>query len=147
MHAVAPVVESLPLPVDAAQAAADLSCVASAPASSVASAAMPPLALYWPPDLLLLAVDDERGGFLINDPARNDERTFVHANALEAARHADGTDEDLLLIPIYQDAPIAAPAPGSESRIQALTKAPPCVDAERADSDASVHSASSVTLR
>ena len=57
MHAVAPVVESLPLPADAAQAAADLSCVASAPASSVASAAMPPLALYWPPDLLLLAVD------------------------------------------------------------------------------------------
>ena len=57
MHAVAPVVESLPLPADAAQAAADLSCVASAPASSAASAAMPPLALYWPPDLLLLAVD------------------------------------------------------------------------------------------
>ena len=41
----------------APQKHADLSCVASAPASSVASAAMPPLALYWPPDLLLLAVD------------------------------------------------------------------------------------------
>ena len=101
--------------------------------------------------MLLLAVDGERGGFLINDPARNDERTFVHADALEAARHAEGTDEDLLLIPIYQDAPIAAPPPGSEGRIRALLKEiEPRARAEAAaaaDSDASVHSVSSVTLR
>ena len=82
------------------------------------------------------------------------EHALVFAQAFDLFfRRAEGTDEDLLLIPIYQDAPIAAPSPGSESRIQALTKA--CADDQKAaeastsaaDSDASVHSVSSVTLR
>ena len=71
--------------------------------------------------VLLLGLDDERGGFLINDPARDDERTFIHADALEAARHAKGTDEDLLLIPAYQQAP-TPPDPASEPMISCILK-------------------------
>ena len=55
--------------------------------------------------VLLVGLEDERNGYIVNDPARDDERTFVHADALEAARHAAGTDEDLLLISAYQGAP------------------------------------------
>ena len=55
--------------------------------------------------VLLLGLDDDRGGFYINDPARKDERTFVHAASLEAARLADGTDQDLILCPVYQQPP------------------------------------------
>ena len=55
--------------------------------------------------VLLLGLDDARGGYVVNDPARDDERTFVTADALEAARHAAGTDEDLILIDAYQGAP------------------------------------------
>ena len=63
--------------------------------------------------MLVLGLDTDRGGYLINDPARDDERTFIHADALEAARHAKGTDEDLLLIPIYQtDTPVSGEREG-----------------------------------
>ena len=73
--------------------------------------------------VLLVGLDDERGGFLINDPARDDERTFVHSDALEAARRAEGTDEDLLLVPAYQSTP-TLPATGSKPKIvQVLEKA------------------------
>ena len=72
--------------------------------------------------VLLLGVDTERGGYLLNDPARSDERTFVKADVLEAARHAKGTDEDLLLINIYQETPPKPPPPGRESRIHAVMK-------------------------
>ena len=66
--------------------------------------------------VLVLGLDDARGGYLINDPARADERTFVNADTLEAARHADGTDDDLLLIPIDQPPPVA-PDTGSTPAI------------------------------
>ena len=46
--------------------------------------------------ILILGVDDGRSGFIINDPAHDDERRFIPADALEAARHAHGTDEDLI---------------------------------------------------
>ena len=55
--------------------------------------------------VIILGVDDARNGFFINDPARSDERTYVPAEALEVARHANGTDDDLLLIPVYQNEP------------------------------------------
>jgi len=66
--------------------------------------------------VLLVGLDDERGGYVVNDPARDDERTFVHADALEAARHAAGTDDDLLLISAYQGAP-TPPAAESTPKI------------------------------
>ena len=66
--------------------------------------------------VLLLGLDDERNGFVVNDPARDDERTFVPAASLEAARRASGTDEDLLLISAYQDRP-TPPAPESVPKI------------------------------
>ena len=66
--------------------------------------------------VLLLGLDDARHGFVINDPAREDERTFVRADAFEAARHANGTDEDLILINAYQSPPVA-PAVDSKPKI------------------------------
>lgn len=56
--------------------------------------------------VLLVGLDGAREGFVVNDPAREDQRTFVAADALEDARRADGTDEDLLLISVYQPAPV-----------------------------------------
>jgi len=66
--------------------------------------ASPPFAGHY---VLILGVDDVRNGFLINDPANDDERSFVSADALEAARRANGTDEDLLLVPIYQESQLS----------------------------------------
>lgn len=40
-------------------------------------------------------------------------RACVRAEALEAARHANGTDVDLLLIPIYQPDPQNLGQPGT----------------------------------
>ena len=67
--------------------------------------------------VLLLGLDDVRGGFIVNDPGREDERTFVHAASLEAARTADGTDQDLILIPVYQQQPPVPPAPDTLPKI------------------------------
>ena len=69
--------------------------------------------------VLLLGLDDVRGGFIINDPGRDDERTFVHTDSLEAARLADGTDQDLILIPIYQQHPPSTPTAGTVPKILA----------------------------
>ena len=55
--------------------------------------------------VVVAGLDDERGGYLINDPSRDDEKVFVKTEAFEAARRAEGTDEDLLLIPLYQSEP------------------------------------------
>jgi hypothetical protein len=59
--------------------------------------------------VLVTGLDDERGGFVVNDPARNDERTFVHADSLEAARVSPGTDQDMILINVYQSPPKPPP--------------------------------------
>lgn len=73
--------------------------------------------------VLILGIDDSRGGFLISDPAKDDERTFIHADALEAARHAKGTDEDLLLISMYPETPPMPPATsGSQSKLRSCLK-------------------------
>ena len=49
------------------------------------------------------------------------------AASLEAARHAPGTDEDLLLISAYQGAPTPPPA-GSTPKIVRVASAPPTPD-------------------
>lgn len=73
--------------------------------------------------VLITGLDDERGGFLINDPARDDERTFVHSAPLEAARLAEGTDQDLILIPVYQDTPPQAPADPKPKIVRVIEEA------------------------
>lgn len=78
--------------------------------------AEPPPGHYLGHYVLIVGLDDERGGYVVNDPARDDERTFVPADALETARHAEGTDQDLLLIPVYQSLP-TPPPPASVPRI------------------------------
>lgn len=79
---------------------------AGAEEASAASASTGFLGHY----VLVTGLDDERGGFVVNDPGRDDERTFVHSTSLEVARMADGTDEDVILIPIYQQPPQPPPA-------------------------------------
>ena len=93
--------------------------------------------------VLLLGLDDARGGYVINDPARDDERTFVHADALEAARHAKGTDEDLLLIPAYQEPPVP-PRPGSTPKITAVLERADKGEVKEAGERAAAHASSSV---
>lgn len=66
--------------------------------------------------VLLLAVDEDRGGYIVTDPGAEEERCFVHFQDLEAARRADGTDEDLLLIPAFQSPP-TPPPPGAKPKI------------------------------
>ena len=72
--------------------------------------------------VLLTGLDDERDGFLIKDPANRDAATFVTAAALERARRAEGTDEDLLLVPVFQASP-RCPAPDSTPRLLAIVRA------------------------
>ena len=69
--------------------------------------------------VLIVGLDDERNGYLINDPAREDERTFVPSEQLEAARHAAGTDEDLITISAYQSG-VEVPQETSTPKIVAV---------------------------
>ena len=77
--------------------------------------------------ILILGVDDSRGGFIINDPAHDSERTCIPADALEAARHATGTDEDLLLIQVYQPSPPTSPIPSSAGDSRGDSKIERCL--------------------
>jgi hypothetical protein len=66
--------------------------------------------------VLILSADEERGCYVIVDPARDDERTYVPRADLDAARIADGTDEDLLLIDAFSPPPVPPPA-GAKPKI------------------------------
>jgi len=54
--------------------------------------------------VLITSYDDRRRGYYILDPAGAEEATFVADDDLNAARHAHGTDEDMLVIPWDQPA-------------------------------------------
>lgn len=82
--------------------------------------------------VLLVGLDDANDAFILKDPARGTEtETRVSAARLEKARKAKGTDEDLLLIPLYEaDREPTAPTV-DESMIQkvlALSGAGPVVE-------------------
>ena len=72
--------------------------------------------------VLVVGLDDARGGFLINDPARAESATFISAEALERARRAVGTDEDMIIIPGYQPTP-GGPEQGTVSQLLVLEEA------------------------
>ena len=72
--------------------------------------------------ILVVGLDDSRDGFLYNDPARVETATFISAESLERARRAVGTDEDMIIIPIYQPMPVA-PAAEKPSRLLVLEQA------------------------
>lgn len=48
--------------------------------------------------IVICGYDSETDRFMIQDPASNEEYDSVATSNLEAARHAYGTDEDLLLV-------------------------------------------------
>ena len=73
--------------------------------------------------VMLVGLDDQRGGFLVNDPGRDEERTFVRSESLEAARLASGTDQDLILIPVYQPAPTPPEATTVSKMVQLTAEA------------------------
>jgi len=55
--------------------------------------------------VLVTGVDEARDGFYFKDPGHADETSFISSAQFERARTAVGTDEDLLLISIYQTTP------------------------------------------
>ena len=101
------------------RAAASRAAAAAAAAAAAKGKATPPSSVnYLGHYVLIVGLDDGRGGFVVNDPARDDERTFVHAETLEAARCAEGTDQDLILVPIYeQSTGPTVPPPGEVPKI------------------------------
>jgi hypothetical protein len=101
----------------------DLSGLADASDNALATEQQDEAMPYQGHYVLILGIDDARGGFLISDPAKDDERTFIHADALEAARHAKGTDEDLLLISMYPETtPMPPTTSGSDSKLRCCLK-------------------------
>ncbi len=48
--------------------------------------------------IVICGYDSDTDRFMIQDPASNGEYDSVTTSNLEAARHAYGTDEDLLLV-------------------------------------------------
>lgn len=67
--------------------------------------------------VLLVGLDDASCGVLIKDPARPEEAAVVSSERLELARHAAGTDEDLLIVPLYEEPPPCAPPPGERPKV------------------------------
>ncbi|KAL3917566.1 MAG: hypothetical protein SGPRY_006357 [Prymnesium sp.] len=55
--------------------------------------------------VLVTGLDEGRKGFFYKDPSKPEQSSFISCAALERARSAPGTDDDLLLIPMYQDGP------------------------------------------
>lgn len=50
--------------------------------------------------IVICGYDSETDRFMIQDPANAAEMNSVQTSNLEAARHAYGTDEDLLLVTV-----------------------------------------------
>lgn len=74
--------------------------------------------------VLIVGLDDRSDSYIVKDPASGDSETRVPAAVLEAARTAHGTDEDLLLIPLYDDDEPCAPlTPPAKSKIRAVLAA------------------------
>ena len=59
-------------------------------------------------------LDDASDSYVVKDPARGEEQTLVRSEALERARRAHGTDEDLIVVSLYtaDEAPRAPSEPG-----------------------------------
>lgn len=81
--------------------------------------------------VLLVGLDDASGGVLVKDPARAEEAIVASIDRLEHARHAAGTDEDLLLVSLCGEEAPCAPLEGGLSKIarvlasQKATSSPP----------------------
>ena len=55
--------------------------------------------------VLLAGADAATDEYVVKDPAREEEESYVPAARFERARRARGTDEDLLVLPVRQGAP------------------------------------------
>lgn len=51
--------------------------------------------------IVLYGFDRKSKKYFAKDPAADEDTTFIHDDALTAARKAFGTDEDIIFIPIY----------------------------------------------
>ena len=74
--------------------------------------------------VLLCGLDDAADAIVLKDPARGEEATLVKAARLERARKAKGTDEDLIVVPLFdQEHEPCAPPAGVEAKIRAVLSA------------------------
>ena len=71
--------------------------------------------------VLVTGVDEDRDGYYYKDPAQPDATSFIRCSSLDKARRTMGTDEDLIIIPVYQPTP-EPPSPNSVSSAVRLVR-------------------------
>lgn len=72
--------------------------------------------------VLIVGLDDATDSYVLRDPAGTQETMLVTMGRLERARRCRGTDEDLIVVPLYQDNAPCAPTRDT-SKIQAVLAA------------------------